>query len=162
MSYRKLRIAWSVLCTVTCVLLIALWLRSYSWCDTLYWNRGNPEMISLGGKLQVGGQFMVTTPPMPPPVLQGRFGKLMVISLPVVTATGLPLSGSPTPNLTLPKTSIAFGQIAAFSHGWVVLLLAFAAPIPWICRPTRFSLRTLLVATKLVAIGLGMIAGATR
>jgi hypothetical protein len=29
MRFRKLRIAWSVFCGVTCVLLIALWVQSY-------------------------------------------------------------------------------------------------------------------------------------
>src|SRR4051812_40138543 len=29
MKYRKLRIAWSVFCGIACVLLIALWVRSY-------------------------------------------------------------------------------------------------------------------------------------
>src|SRR4029078_1018296 len=31
MRFRKLRIAWSVACGITCVLLIVLWIRSY-WC----------------------------------------------------------------------------------------------------------------------------------
>jgi hypothetical protein len=29
MRFRKLRIAWSVACAIACVLLIALWVRSY-------------------------------------------------------------------------------------------------------------------------------------
>ena len=29
MRFRKLRIAWSVICSIACVLLIALWVRSY-------------------------------------------------------------------------------------------------------------------------------------
>src|SRR6476469_394529 len=33
MRFRKLRIAWSVMCLIACVLLIALWVRSYSWVD---------------------------------------------------------------------------------------------------------------------------------
>ena len=33
MKYRKLRIAWSVGCGFACVLLIALWVRSYAWRD---------------------------------------------------------------------------------------------------------------------------------
>ena len=34
MKYRKLRIAWSVGCAIACVLLIALWVRSYWRADT--------------------------------------------------------------------------------------------------------------------------------
>jgi hypothetical protein len=33
MKYRKLRIAWSVGCGALAVLLVALWVRSYSWMD---------------------------------------------------------------------------------------------------------------------------------
>jgi hypothetical protein len=33
MRFRKLRIVWSVVCGVAAVLLIALWVRSYWWCD---------------------------------------------------------------------------------------------------------------------------------
>ena len=33
MKYRKLRIAWSVACAVVCLLLLAFWVRSYSWVD---------------------------------------------------------------------------------------------------------------------------------
>jgi hypothetical protein len=35
MKYRKLRIAWSVGCGIVCLLLIALWVRSYWWSDEL-------------------------------------------------------------------------------------------------------------------------------
>src|SRR4029079_6900571 len=38
MRFRKLRIAWSVLCAIACVLLIALWVRSYWWWD--WYNSG--------------------------------------------------------------------------------------------------------------------------
>ena len=31
MRFRKLRIAWSVVCGIACVLLIVLWVRSYWW-----------------------------------------------------------------------------------------------------------------------------------
>jgi hypothetical protein len=34
MKYRKLRIAWSVGWGVLCLLLVALWVRSYWWRDT--------------------------------------------------------------------------------------------------------------------------------
>jgi hypothetical protein len=33
MRFRKLRIAWSVAWGILCLLLIALWVRSYWWCD---------------------------------------------------------------------------------------------------------------------------------
>ena len=33
MRYRKLRITWTVFCGIACVLLLALWARSYWWMD---------------------------------------------------------------------------------------------------------------------------------
>src|SRR6476660_9850969 len=35
MRFRKLRIAWSVICGIACVLLIVLWVRSYWWRDSI-------------------------------------------------------------------------------------------------------------------------------
>jgi hypothetical protein len=35
MKFRKLRLAWSVFCGIACVLLIALWVRSYFAHDAL-------------------------------------------------------------------------------------------------------------------------------
>jgi hypothetical protein len=48
---------------------------------------------------------------------------------------------------------------------WVPLIIsAFVGSIPWWCRlpSTRFSLRTLLIATTLVAVVLGLIAWSLR
>jgi hypothetical protein len=35
MRHRQLRIAFSVICLIACVLLIALWVRSYEWMNSL-------------------------------------------------------------------------------------------------------------------------------
>src|SRR3954467_10005590 len=35
MRFRKLRIAWSVLCGLACILLIVMWMRSYYWNEML-------------------------------------------------------------------------------------------------------------------------------
>src|ERR1700712_4224431 len=40
MKYRKLRIAWSVGFGSVAVLLIVLWVRSYSWHDTIIYEEG--------------------------------------------------------------------------------------------------------------------------
>jgi hypothetical protein len=40
MRFRKLRIAWSVVCSIVCVLLIVLWVRSY-------WIEDSIERISF-------------------------------------------------------------------------------------------------------------------
>jgi hypothetical protein len=40
--FRKLRIAFSAVCGIACVLLIALWVRSYMWRD----NDGGSSVLS--------------------------------------------------------------------------------------------------------------------
>jgi hypothetical protein len=58
MRFRKLRIAWSVLCAIACVLLIALWLWSYWRKDTLHRQREGMYYISL---VSVDGRLILTS-----------------------------------------------------------------------------------------------------
>jgi hypothetical protein len=46
--FRKLRIAWSVGWSIICLLLIALWIRSYRGGDYLYWNYAYHRSIVVG------------------------------------------------------------------------------------------------------------------
>ena len=49
MKYRKLRIAWSIGCGMLCLLLIVLWVRSYSKKrSSLSWRDGQLPGIVLG------------------------------------------------------------------------------------------------------------------
>ncbi len=154
---RALRISWTAICTLAAVSLIPLWVRSHTWCDTLYWNGGKPVLISLNGKIQIGGQPMVTTPPMPTPVLHGQVGKILVFSMPFTIDYESPISLQPVPNLTLPESNVAMGQLGAFSHWSAIILLAFVGLGPWITWHWRFSLRTLLIAITLVAVLTGLV-----
>ena len=48
-------------------------------------------------------------------------------------------------------------------HWFLILLSALLAYVPWLrFWSTRFSLRTLLIVTTLIAVGLGLIAWAAR
>jgi hypothetical protein len=51
MKYSKLRIAWAVVCGIVCVLLIALWVRSYWWWDSV--------VIPIAGSRVVCGQSVI-------------------------------------------------------------------------------------------------------
>jgi hypothetical protein len=46
MRLRKLRIAWSVGWGLACVLLIVLWVRSYSWEDALVYSNAKQHTFS--------------------------------------------------------------------------------------------------------------------
>src|SRR4051794_22609027 len=48
MRFRKLRIAWSVFWGVACVLLIALWVRSYLWIDSITMPIGTKSAAQVG------------------------------------------------------------------------------------------------------------------
>jgi len=133
MRFRKLRIAWSVACGIACVLLIVLWVRSYSLVDVACVARWHGA-ISRQGTIYID--------------------------------SGLSWSGSDTcPNFEWPalewmvfkndpEVDVKVGNVA-FPIARLVLLTAACAPLSWISR--RFSLRALLIATTLVAVGLGLI-----
>jgi len=57
MRFRKLRIAWSVGCGLACVLLIALWVRSYWLIDTVGNARNTPPDITITSLVFDQGHF---------------------------------------------------------------------------------------------------------
>ena len=112
MRHRKLRMAFSAVCGLACVLLIVLWVRSYRahfdirlpWSDHL--------LCSFRGWMQLLGE-----------------------SDPL---TGIRRTEFPTPY-------------------WLPTGLAVtSSAVPWLPWSARFSLRTLLIATTLVAVVLGL------
>ena len=155
MKYRKLRIAWSVGWGVACLLLTALWVLSF-WLSFL-----------AGGSISAGRQLY----------LSSELGEIGFKSL-------TPVSSVPVP--TIQPLNVYVKQINAeraeyigasrkmgrtvagvrsenISNGWgvatillwPVLLAAGFAALPWF--RWQFSLRTLLIATTLVAAVLGLI-----
>src|SRR5689334_18375262 len=58
MRFRKLRIVWSVFWGIACVLLIALWVRSYWFSDTIRTPNGWTYSSSRGG-VAVGVNYLV-------------------------------------------------------------------------------------------------------
>jgi hypothetical protein len=141
MKYRKLRIAWSLGWGVTCVLLVALWVRSYWRADDL-------------ARFQGGNMYLVES-------AHGSLGLLCSRSL------GAPNMGA---FVTAPLDATwyrhsVFGwdetydpNMAYVPHWLLALLLLAPAGVPWMRGiPSRFSLRTLLIATTLVAVLLGLV-----
>jgi hypothetical protein len=141
MRFRKLRIAFSATCVIACVLLIVLWVRSYYVKDLLdvaappYWL----VVESIHGRIS----FRLTNEP-------NMLGSRLFF-----TSYG--------------QRSARFGT--SIDDQFFVLYSATAMTLtlmgilPWIhYRPwhCRFSLRTLLIATTLVAATLGLIVYANR
>lgn len=154
MKYRKLRIAWSVFCGVLCVLVVVLWVRSYSHTDSLTQVNANQVLTRLGtnfGILFFGWTDYKTTPNLSPPdatdgwEYQEYDGRPMVDAVPCWRCTW----GTTESLVSLPAWFVTF----------FTFLLAAA---PWICWSKRFSLRTLLIMMTAVSVGLALIVGLSR
>jgi hypothetical protein len=149
MKYRKLRIAFSAVCGVLCLLLVALWVRSYTAQDLI--------------ELQVRGWR----------VLQANSidGRMICSSFPPSQDSYWLRSwiGLRNAELVNPAAANIVGiDLKPFSSGyalivpdWLLILLSAALGIlPWL--RWRFSLRTLVIATTLFAVVLGVIIWAAR
>ena len=157
--FRKLRIAWAVVCAIACVLLCALWVRSYWWMDGVggdYRGRftsigsdsGTINYLStraLVGLVGIGPGFH---------------------SFPVTAKSGSEEESSDDESDTAYRflgfewNWFADGVIASVPFWFAVLIAAIFAAVPWL--RWRFSLRTLLIATTLVAVMLGLIVWAAK
>jgi hypothetical protein len=150
----KLRIAWSVAWGVVAVLLCVLWVRSYWWDDIVY--RIYPANIETS--------------------ISSCYGYVFVGHLDLREADDLPTPHPPTALTYICRPAKPFKlkhtflwlqtpkALNVFVPFWAVILgFIFTAAAPWIGNfPRRFSLRTLLVATTLVAVALGLIVWASR
>jgi len=121
------------------VLLIALWARSYWWAYVLGINSNNGFATHQGSLiLNKPLAFMAKPSNGQRKQNKGNMSRLGVYYCPLDVFTLMPSRGG----ITVPIWGIA------------VTFAAFAAA-PWI--PRQFSLRTLLVATTLIAVALGLI-----
>jgi hypothetical protein len=143
MRFRKLRIAWSVAWAVVAVLFCVLWVRSYWRCDLVFreksgWvttvssNRGVLYATQLERPFRIGYRGWQIDSRHTNDDIPGGVGWAQTSTL---MAAQLPI--------------------------WcAILVLATTAAMPWL--RWRFSLRTLLIATTLVAVVLGLIVWFSR
>jgi hypothetical protein len=156
MRFRKLRIAWSVTCGVLCLLLIVLWVRSYWWDEVFFFPAGGKRYHSQSwcGRIVVGrSEFK-----------KGQARNVQFWRQPVTSGLreiahigenvlGFKYLHSPPPSLIS----------VTFPDWFLVSVFATVAVLPWIRKLSwRFSLRTLLIATTLVAVMLGLVVWAAR
>ena len=138
MRYRKLRITWTAICLIACVLLIALWVRSYWWLDKVSFPTSTTIATSYRGTLDATSDAKK---------MHTAWSGSVSIS-----AKDIPACVAPGPSWhfssTLGNTSVGF------PYWFAVVVFASLATAPWL---RRFSLRTLLIATALVAVVLGLI-----
>jgi hypothetical protein len=143
---RYLRIAFSAGCGALCLLLIALWAWSYTIRDVIYWPEKSiaMEINSLSGHV-------------------------------VLMVQSLQQAGGEFPPFRTEHSAIAGHRTLLFNHDvlgfllrrqadltridipfWFLLLTSVAiTSAPWLREKWRFSVRTLLIATTVVAAVLG-------
>ena len=146
---RGLRIAVSAVFGMLCVLLIFLWVRSYSWTDDLWVRVPNSgmatEFVSLGGQVGVvitpsakRSPWIRETKPVP-----DNLRSMWNVLLPRRNVLGFMFAWK--------ANTIGIG----LPNWFVILTGGTLATAPWIHWGKRFSLRTLLIATTLIAALLG-------
>jgi hypothetical protein len=158
MRFRKLRITWTVFCGIACVLLIVLWVRSY-WRGDLIGVVGNRSLhirseqgliftdvstADAGDRRGWRHRMWPQTPDWSPWSGLGRhwwdrlgFGHYV---------------GSTSTNQRVDQFVVP--------HYFVVVIAGLLAALPVASKYSsrrRFSLRTMLIATTLVAVVLGLI-----
>jgi hypothetical protein len=147
MKHRKLRIAWSLVWGSVAALLVALWVRSYWVADFIgyqeKWSQASVE--SASGRISFKQEYSDT---------------------PIVGDDAWYIESTRrTPGddeLTQQFEWWEFGSdIEVKIPSWLpTIVLAALAVSPWF--RWRFTLRTLVIATALVAVGLGLIVWAMR
>lgn len=140
----KLQLAWrisaSIACIVVCVLLIELWVRSYWWSDSVtgYVNAREFDLGSCSGSLT----FALCD--CDRHIVPGLNSYLMTES-------------EEAARFGLAVTELdGEGYSYSFSspHWLAVAVFVFLASLPWL--KLRYSLRTFLIATTLIAVLLGL------
>ena len=143
MRIRKVRIAWSVFCGLSAVLLIVLWVRSYWWGEQVHYS----TLLKTYYGIRSDCGYLIG--------LQGDFRPWRS------TPGWLYTRAVPTRDwhsFTFKWNSKR--RIFALPQWLVAILFATAAGCPWFRY--RFSLRSLLIATTLVAVVLGLMAWTVR
>jgi hypothetical protein len=144
--HKYLRIVVTALSLTACVLLIALWVRSYWRTYYILGLRGNVGEFSIGSENGRVGCIWPTTPLSIFSVERWQFGSESPDRTPFPGVLGFYYG-----DLVLGLSGIIL------PYWFIVLAMAATAISPWLPWSRRFSLRTLLIATTLIAGGLGIV-----
>jgi hypothetical protein len=177
MKYRKLRIAWSAAWGVVAVLLCVVWVGSYWRHDILRFPipgvppLGSPKLKSRlirqydirshngvvywsASGIGKGWQWKSYK------ITEGQVGFMDGTGKPLKSYAGFRFKIYSAATNTRPSRFVV--SVPYYFLALAVSALAAAPWIHWIRWPRRFSLRTLLIATTLVAVALGLVVWASR
>jgi len=153
MRFRKLRIAWSVVWGAVAVLLVVMWVRSYRTSYNLYtWWPTTALQVEFNldsGWFEVDGTRFDTSKTM----LKGK--QLAADERRVWFTTAKPMGRPAAWRLSLRTLPTTYWVLILKIQMWLPAMCSVLIGIlVWL---RRFTLRTLLIATTLVAIVLGLI-----
>jgi hypothetical protein len=164
MKYHNLRIAFSAICGISCLLLIALWVRSYGRMEMVACQHGRggySSLISSRGRL-IGVKGYIASN-------AGQERNLIFDSQPtgdngtrprlfIDSGSEPPLSGFSGFQWRFDFAANAERQLILVIPCWfVVSFIAVCGALTGSSRPYRFSLRTMLIGMTLVARLLGAV-----
>ena len=161
---KYLRIAVSALCLTACVLLVSLWVRSYQTIDIwtkVLWKNQALSIGSASGRLSVSWNYDPQAAwKWPDHVAWQRRTESPSDWQERVSFARLAFGGRAAESWRMPIyfRHIKDNRTYAFASYWVmVLITGILAAGLGIRRPYNFSLRTLLIATALVAAWMGTV-----
>jgi hypothetical protein len=158
MRFRRLRIAFSATCLTACVLLIVLWVRSYWWVDTIA-ERVSATTWITGWSVEGQILWMLESNPNDSRPAGWNIDKVRIEEFNDMMDGNPYYQPHPFGSPVLRRITFDSKQ-GAIPYWFSALVAATVATLPWLCW--RFSLRTLLIATTLVALVLGAIVYAVR
>jgi hypothetical protein len=157
MKHRKLRIAWSVAWGIVAVLLIALWVRSYWRTDILRLSTRQSvySYLACYGEIGVAIDWSPGSPSFP-----GGSGKSVFFDSSAKMNSWEPDEGHPLMNLCgfrlrnyLLNTYMRRVFTFSLPFWFAFLACLLFAMLPVVRWSMHFSIRTLLIITTLIAIG---------
>jgi hypothetical protein len=149
MRFRKLRIAWSAGCGIACLILIVLWVRSHRSSDIIVSNRWDPIVVVSHGHIFYDADYSYpwSRDIQPPYMIRSSDYWYQIQNIWNPDGSGLNI------NKFRKRISIwpfVFGSIAVATFPW----------LRWL--KLRFGLRTMLIATTLVAVVLELVVWAMK
>jgi hypothetical protein len=163
MKHRKLRIAWSVAWGVVAVLLVVLWVRSYYRTDIVRIRAQKSICSYLAAYGEIGLDVAIDRSP-GGFTFPGDTGKTLLFDSSAKMNSWEPDQGHPLMNLCgfrLRNYLLNSGKRRVFDFSlpfWFAFFACAAfATFPSIRWSMHFSIRTMLVVTTLVAIGVAFV-----
>jgi hypothetical protein len=144
MRFRTLRIAWSAVSGIFCLLLIVLWVRSYRHADVVYRITPGTDQTTIGSNCGsvFFSQMNITSQGLGAPAPRGWTYELFQPARPATRRWVFWEN----------KGGVIQGGV---SHWLMIMPAAALAAAPWIRR--QFSLRAVLISLTVVAVVLGLI-----